>query len=196
MKILIALAVSVLATYAYGADVPSDAPLFVYGNPYFNGPHALDYKEVVAYFNKLQLAVKSDDVQWLSENITYPLKAGEGKHRLVIHGPADFDSHYKVLFNKTVHDAVACQKLDHLFVNSQGIMVGNGAIWFDLVYLKDLHHRDTGQRVQAASTVEQAAVASAPESDRSVWNYRITAISSDETVGDFVKRCQSGQGDE
>lgn len=75
----------------------------------------------------LQQAVAADDHQAVSEMIQYPLRTTH----MTIKTPAQFLRNYDEIFNDGVKSAVAGQTSDHLFYRDQGVMIGNGEVWFD-----------------------------------------------------------------
>lgn len=76
-------------------------------------------------------AVKQGDQKTVASLITYPIKvkvAGQAKH---IPGPDVLIAHYDEIFSVKFREAIAKASPANLFVNAQGIMLGNGEVWFD-----------------------------------------------------------------
>jgi hypothetical protein len=80
-----------------------------------------------SFLADLQQAVGDDDQQAVSEMIQYPLRTTH----MTIKTPAQFLRNYDAIFNDGVKAAVASQSADNLFYRDQGVMIGNGEIWFD-----------------------------------------------------------------
>ena len=80
-----------------------------------------------SFLADLQQAVGNDDQQAVSEMIQYPLRTTH----MTIKTPAQFLNNYDAIFNDGVKAAVASQSADNLFYRDQGVMIGNGEIWFD-----------------------------------------------------------------
>lgn len=83
--------------------------------------------KVGEFFLKLKHAVGTHDVTELATMVSYPL---------VVNGKATvpnseyFEKHYNDIFTKKVVAAVKRQKYGTLFGNDQGVMIGNGELWF------------------------------------------------------------------
>jgi len=91
--------------------------------------------EDIQFFLKIQHAVVSKDKQWLAGNAFYPLNVythSDLKHSKlkVIHNKNEFIRNYAIIINKKVELAVKNQDPQRLFKNWQGVMIGNGEIWF------------------------------------------------------------------
>lgn len=83
------------------------------------------------FLTQLQTAVRANDRSAVAGLISYPLRvnfAGQAKYyrnaRLVL---AD----YERIFTPRVRSAVLAQRFEDLFGRDQGVMVGDGAVWFD-----------------------------------------------------------------
>ncbi|KAA2238447.1 hypothetical protein F0L74_19660 [Chitinophaga agrisoli] len=77
------------------------------------------FKRFVARFKEW---VRADQVDSIAASIRYPL----GKYKTA----AQFKQHYAQVFDRELKEIVASQRLDRIFRNYQGAMLGNGAIWF------------------------------------------------------------------
>lgn len=80
-----------------------------------------------AFLASLQQAVADDDQEAVSEMIQYPLRTTH----ITIKTPKQFLRNYDAIFSDGVKAAVAGQTADNLFYRDQGVMIGNGEIWFD-----------------------------------------------------------------
>lgn len=80
-----------------------------------------------AFFLELQKAVTGDNKEWLLAHICDDaLLNGKplGTSQKLL-------TDYQRIIDQSVRSQVAAQAADNLFKNWQGLMVGNGAIWFD-----------------------------------------------------------------
>jgi hypothetical protein len=80
----------------------------------------------------LKQAISADDRQKIATVIRYPLHLYDNGKVVRTYQDetsilADFDS----LFSPSVRSAILSARYEDLFINSQGVMVGNGAVWFD-----------------------------------------------------------------
>jgi hypothetical protein len=86
------------------------------------------------FFAALQAASKSSDKVKLADLAIYPLSLNFGEKRYgqvnrKIRDKKDFINQFQSFFSKKVYDAIEFQKAAGLFCNSQGVMLGNGAVW-------------------------------------------------------------------
>ncbi len=79
----------------------------------------------------LQALVKADDRQQIAGMIRYPLNVYSAKRHRRISNPGAFVSGYPVLFSPAVKKAIEQQSPECLFGNWQGVMIGNGEVWFE-----------------------------------------------------------------
>ena len=83
------------------------------------------------FLTQLQGAVRSNDRAAVAGLISYPLRvnvAGQAKfYRNVRAVQADYDR----IFTPRVRSAILAQRFENLFGRDQGVMIGDGAIWFD-----------------------------------------------------------------
>ncbi|MFC5648221.1 hypothetical protein ACFPYJ_03640 [Paenibacillus solisilvae] len=99
------------------------------GNPYETAgiadPQAFD-----AMFDALKTAVANGDKNAAAAYILYPLRVNGTGSALKIANKEEFLKQYDEIFTEPIKQALAKQTKDSLFVNYQGVMVGNGEIWF------------------------------------------------------------------
>lgn len=81
-----------------------------------------DFKNFFANFEQL---VKEDQKFDIAELIRYPMNG--------IKDQADFVERYDQIFTEEVKTAVIQQDVEKMFKNYQGVMVGNGEIWFSAI---------------------------------------------------------------
>jgi hypothetical protein len=69
--------------------------------------------------------VRSDNADSITAYIEFPIKGYKT--------PEQFRKNYTKIFDKQLKDEVEKQRLDRIFRNYQGAMIGNGAIWFSVI---------------------------------------------------------------
>jgi len=79
------------------------------------------------FFEHIKAAVLADDAVWLSTNISYPLKLGD---TLTLQNTTNFLEQSTNIFNDHLKSVLRNQSADVLFKNWQGVMIGNGVVWF------------------------------------------------------------------
>lgn len=81
-------------------------------------------------FISIQEALESENKELIADSILYPLKVNTKDERFKIGDKEAFLRNYDEIFTDKVKNALSNQIIDELFVNYQGIMVGDGEIWF------------------------------------------------------------------
>jgi hypothetical protein len=112
-----------------------------------------------AFFKQAQRAVLTDDVEWLSRALSnYPftvkLKAGQIK----LKNKEDLKKHAKTIFNAKLKDAIRNQSSNSLFKNWQGVMIGDGEIWFSEIGQTNEHGTAWVQRIIAINVPQDRSV--------------------------------------
>ena len=89
-------------------------------------------------FADVQAAVAANARSKVADHILYPLRVNGWTDEVKGKGAVNFDTRQEVLdnydeiFTPQVKAALAKQKVAELFVNWQGVMVGNGEIWLSV----------------------------------------------------------------
>ena len=76
-----------------------------------------------AFFNTFRGWVVSNNIDSIAAHIQFPLK------NCTTVGA--FKKDYENLFNAQVKSSVGDQDINHFFANQQGVMTGNGELWFN-----------------------------------------------------------------
>uniref|UniRef100_UPI002FDAB3B5 hypothetical protein n=1 Tax=Stenotrophomonas cyclobalanopsidis TaxID=2771362 RepID=UPI002FDAB3B5 len=84
---------------------------------------AAQYEKV---FNAFKTAVVGGDRAAVVEEVRFPLNIAGGKK---ITGPGEFQRNYEKIITPAVVKAVSEQEFGKVFVNQQGVMIGDGQIW-------------------------------------------------------------------
>lgn len=69
----------------------------------------------------------------LSQMIDYPINPTIDDVKVQISSADEFLENFDHIFNQNVVDAIKNQSYDGLFVNYQGVMIGNGEVWLSIV---------------------------------------------------------------
>jgi hypothetical protein len=77
----------------------------------------------------LQQAVSQHNAPAVAALVHYPIKVNPGKHPITIKNPKAFIKDYDRIITPDIAAAIYKQKYDALFVNSQGVMIGDGEVW-------------------------------------------------------------------
>ncbi|AWH52037.1 hypothetical protein C1924_01955 [Stenotrophomonas sp. ESTM1D_MKCIP4_1] len=84
---------------------------------------AAQYENV---FNAFKTAVVGGDRAAVVEEVRFPLNVAGGKK---ITGPGEFQRNYEKIITPAVVKAMSEQEFDKVFVNQQGVMIGDGQVW-------------------------------------------------------------------
>jgi hypothetical protein len=90
------------------------------------------------FFRELQSAVAANARERVAALVSYPLKTHIHGHVVHLRNPQQFLAQYEVLLSAKTQDVLAHQSFNSLFANSQGVMIGNGQIWFSGVCKDEL----------------------------------------------------------
>jgi hypothetical protein len=83
-----------------------------------------------AFFDNLKKSVAAGDKAAVAAMIAYPFHARIGGKSIRIRDAAHFVATYDQVFTAKVKDALKVQTYETLFANAEGVMVGDGEIWF------------------------------------------------------------------
>jgi len=86
---------------------------------------AAQYEKV---FNAFRTAVVGGDRAAVVEEVRFPLNIAGGKK---ITGPGEFQRNYEKIITPAVVKAVSEQDFGKVFVNQQGVMIGDGQVWLN-----------------------------------------------------------------
>ncbi len=89
-----------------------------------------EHERYHAFFDALKKAVASDDKKAVAALVDYPFQARIGDKAVKIRDAAHFVADYDKVITKKVKQALHVQAYENLFANWQGVMIGDGEIWF------------------------------------------------------------------
>lgn len=92
-----------------------------------------DCPDAIAFFQKLQMAVKAGDKAQLASMVSYPLRTSQHGQRVQIRNRQQLLQAYSQVFKPAVECAIKAAKPSAVWGNYQGFMVGNGVIWWDQI---------------------------------------------------------------
>lgn len=82
------------------------------------------------FFEKLKKAVAENDKEAVASMVKYPFKARINGKAVTIRDAVHFVADYDKVFTAKVKEAVSKQTYPNLFANWQGVMIGDGEVWF------------------------------------------------------------------
>lgn len=78
-------------------------------------------------------AMGNDDAETIASLAEYPLQVNANGETYDIQNAQDFVENYNTLLTDATKQAVAAQQYGDLFVNSDGVMLANGAVWMGAI---------------------------------------------------------------
>lgn len=91
-------------------------------------------QEEVGFVKSLQMALELDNRNWVSENVSYPLKVTTQSGEKIISNKEELLSDFEAVFSCEIKKAVKQQDLNNIFSNWQGLMLGSdGQVWITTV---------------------------------------------------------------
>jgi hypothetical protein len=84
-------------------------------------------------FDNLTQAMRDGDAETIADLAEYPLTVNANGETYDIQNAQDFIDNFDSLISEGTQKAVARQRYDDLFVNSDGVMLANGAVWMGAI---------------------------------------------------------------
>lgn len=88
-------------------------------------------------FAVIQAAIAEDDVASLAEYIPFGTPLNVNGEEVVLADEAELAARYDELITPEIKDVVAAQTFETLFVNADGVMLGNGEVWLNGICIDD-----------------------------------------------------------
>jgi len=82
-----------------------------------------------SYFEKLQKNVAKNNKTAVADSISFPLRVNHNGKSVMIKTKKEFIAKYDKIMTAQVKKKLLAQKVDKLFVNWKGVMVGDGEVW-------------------------------------------------------------------
>lgn len=89
-----------------------------------------EHEPYIEFYKEFKSAVVNEDQAAVAGMISYPLKVKLSDGKRIIRNKKELLASYDEIFTDEVIEVITNQKKKDLFVNSQGVMFGNGEVWF------------------------------------------------------------------
>ena len=89
-----------------------------------------DAAQVTTFLKCLQSSVALDNRIKVATLVQFPLKVWLDGEETVIDNESEFQARYSRIFDADVKRAIAEARVDTLVASQQGVMFGNGRVWF------------------------------------------------------------------
>jgi len=90
----------------------------------------LSLPETRSFLSRLKHAVAKDDRKAVAAMSDYPISVAVGADAITLDSPDQFVARYADFMTQALRALIAETRLEDLFANAQGAMLGNGALWF------------------------------------------------------------------
>ncbi|MGH4124762.1 MAG: hypothetical protein ACREV6_17705 [Clostridium sp.] len=87
-------------------------------------------KEFEKSFNIIKSLVQNKEISKVANYVSYPLNVNKKDKKIKIKSKEDFIKSYNTIITEDVKKALLNQEVTKTFVNYQGVMVGDGEMWF------------------------------------------------------------------
>ena len=94
-------------------------------------------EDIENFFSKIKNYIVNDNKVKLAEEIQYPINVKINSELIQIKDKDDLINNYDQIFNADYKQLISNSPTKYLFVNYQGIMLGNGEIWVNNVIQPD-----------------------------------------------------------
>ncbi len=84
-------------------------------------------------FSRLQDAMQAEDSQSVADMTEYPITIKYNGKKYTMKSADQFVENFDGLVSRKIRDSVINQDYGDLFVNSEGVMFGNGEVWMHAV---------------------------------------------------------------
>ncbi|WP_152393076.1 hypothetical protein [Paenibacillus guangzhouensis] len=92
-----------------------------------------DPKVFAAFLTKLQKAVAEDNLNEVATNMSYPLNLIKNDKKTIIYTSEQFVQKYDQIMTSYVKKKLLAQNAEDVFVNQNGIMIGEGEMWISVI---------------------------------------------------------------
>ncbi|WP_026872945.1 hypothetical protein [Inquilinus limosus] len=89
-----------------------------------------DHKPYERFFTELKKAIAESDKETVASMVDYPFQARINGKAVKLRDKEHFVADYDQIITPKVKNAVAKQTYETLFANWQGVMIGDGVVWF------------------------------------------------------------------
>ncbi|WP_028596541.1 hypothetical protein [Paenibacillus assamensis] len=107
--------------------------MLVYSINTFDNPYEVagidDPAAFAQFFNNLKKEVAANNKKAVAGMIDYPLNVNKNGKTTKIKSKQEFIKKYNKIINKEVKQKLLAQKIDRVFVNAEGVMIGDGQMW-------------------------------------------------------------------
>ena len=87
-------------------------------------------KVIISFLERMQKAIKEEDKQVISDLVLFPFKKYQKGKVIRTYSKKEFLKHYDSIVGATIKEAILKQKPEELFINSKGVMIEQGEVWY------------------------------------------------------------------
>ena len=82
------------------------------------------------FLGRLKDNVSAKDWPAVADLVAYPIRVNIAGHRKLLRSREEFLNRVRLVMSAKVIDAIQHQRYDALFANGNGVMIGDGEVWF------------------------------------------------------------------
>jgi len=105
-------------------------PEVEYGKRYSMATNISDIN-VEKFVEDIKAYVNNNDKNNIAKAISYPINVNVKDEKILIKNQEDFLKNYDIIFTTEYKKAIKDSFAKYMFVNSQGVMIGDGLMWFN-----------------------------------------------------------------
>jgi len=139
------------------------------------------------FFIQLSKALSENNVDWLSNNSSYPLRVYKGNKTIYINNEQSFKEKYDEIFPEYIKKAVSCQSADSLLSSWKGTIISRGAIWYTEapIFNPIVDEFDClGRNRECVEEAEKLI-------DKKTYKLRIVRINHGEVIKKYAAKCSN-----
>ena len=105
-------------------------PEVEYGKRYSMATNVSD-SNVEKFVEEIKAYVNNNDKNNIAKAISYPININNKDEKILIKNQEDFLKNYDIIFTSEYKKSIEDSFTKYMFVNSQGVMIGDGLMWFN-----------------------------------------------------------------
>lgn len=117
--------------------------------------HFGDAAPFVEAIDAIRAAVEADDAEAFASWISYPFRVTVDGEAYAFEGPDGVVEHYQSMMTDEIRTAIVEQQYKDLFVNSEGVMYGDGQLWLSGICADDACERFDVRIITVQSTATE-----------------------------------------
>ncbi len=104
-----------------------------------------------AFYDQIKKAILANDFESFAKSVAYPIEINTSNKAVRVQTKYQLKEYQSLIFNRHLKHALQKHSADSLFKNWQGVMIGDGDIWFSRIEARSGTRSDpsSGYRITA-----------------------------------------------